>query len=202
MPFPARGDSFPTKDQVADYMEEYAQHFRLPVRNGVKVDRLWQKGSRFVVSSGSQRFESENVVVAMANYQKPRIPEFAGELAPGFVQLHSRQYRNPSQLQAGGVLIVGVGQLWSRYRDRSGPDASDLDFRERVGAHSFPHRKFRDTQFPGASSTVPGSSRAQPGNSNRAEAAPQAAAQGVAARTGETQRPGRRGRGACPERWV
>jgi putative flavoprotein involved in K+ transport len=109
MPFRARGDSFPGKDQVADYMAEYAQRFRLPVRNGARVDRLWQEEGRFVMAAGSQRFESENVVIAMANYQEPRIPEFARDLAPGIVQLHSHQYRNPSQLQAGGVLIVGVG---------------------------------------------------------------------------------------------
>ena len=109
MLFRARGDSFPGKDQVADYMEEYAQRFRLPVRNGVKVDRLWQEAGRFVMAAGSQLFESENVVVAMANYQMPRIPDFARDLAPGIVQLHSHQYRNASQLLPGGVLIVGVG---------------------------------------------------------------------------------------------
>src|SRR5262252_7672323 len=40
MRFPARGDSSPSKQQVADYLVEYAQRFHLPVRNGVKVDRL------------------------------------------------------------------------------------------------------------------------------------------------------------------
>ena len=109
MRFPARGDSFPTKDQVADYLVEYARRFRLPVRNGVKVDRLWKEGGRFILTAGSQRFEAENVVVAMANYQEPRVPEFARQLDPGIVQLHSQEYRNPSQLQEGGVLVVGVG---------------------------------------------------------------------------------------------
>ena len=69
MRFPARGDSFPTKDQVADYLADYAWRFHLPVRNGVRVDRLWKEGDRFVIAAGRQRFESENVVVAMANYQ-------------------------------------------------------------------------------------------------------------------------------------
>ena len=109
MRFPARGDAFLTKDQVADYLVDYARRFHLPVRNGVRVDRLWKEDGRFVMTAGDQRFEAENVVVAMANYQVPKIPAFARELAPDIVQLHSHQYRNPSQLQEGGVLVVGVG---------------------------------------------------------------------------------------------
>jgi putative flavoprotein involved in K+ transport len=109
MRFPARGDSFPTKQQVADYLVEYAQRFHLPVRNGVRVDRLWKEDGRFVVTAGRQRFEAENVVVAMSNYQSPRVPAFARELRPEIVQLHSHDYRNPSQLHGGGVLVVGVG---------------------------------------------------------------------------------------------
>jgi putative flavoprotein involved in K+ transport len=109
MAFRAPGDSFPTKEQVADYMVDYAKRFRLPVRNGIRVDRLWREGGRFLMTAGTERFEADNVVVAMANYQVPRIPEFAPKLDPRIVQLHSHEYRNPSQLRQGGVLIVGVG---------------------------------------------------------------------------------------------
>src|SRR5262245_39322195 len=107
--FPARGDTFPTKDQMANYLGEYVKRFHLLVQNGIKVDRLWREGDRFLMQAGNQRFESENVVVAMANYQQPRTPEFAKELDSEILQLHSHDYRNPSQLREGGVLIVGVG---------------------------------------------------------------------------------------------
>jgi putative flavoprotein involved in K+ transport len=109
MPFPARGDSFPDKNNVADYLESYARHFRLPVQSGTKVDRLTKQGDSFIATAGSQQFEAENVVVAMANYQQPKRPAFAADLDPGITQLHSHDYRNPSQLQAGPTLIVGVG---------------------------------------------------------------------------------------------
>jgi putative flavoprotein involved in K+ transport len=109
MPFRAPGDSYPTKEQVADYLVDYAKRFQLPVRNGTRVDRLWQENGRFVIAAGEQRFVADNVVVAMSNYQLPRVPDFASELDPSVVQLHSHHYRNPSQLQKGGVLIVGVG---------------------------------------------------------------------------------------------
>jgi len=107
--FPGAGNSFPTKDQVADYLRDYAQKFHLPVRHGVQVDRLWKEDGRFVMTAGEHRFEADNVVVAMANYQTPQVPAFARDLNPEILQIHSHHYRNPAQLQDGGVLIVGVG---------------------------------------------------------------------------------------------
>ena len=109
MPFPTPGHRFPTKDEMADYLEAYAARFRLPVRTGVRVTGLTRRGDRYLVSAGDLRFEADHVVVAMATYQEPRIPAFAGELAPEIRQLHSREYRRPAQLQPGGVLVVGAG---------------------------------------------------------------------------------------------
>jgi putative flavoprotein involved in K+ transport len=109
MPFPAPRHSFPTKDEMADYLEAYAARFQLPVRTGVRVDRVTYADGRFIVQAGDRRIEAEHVVVAMASYQQPRIPAFAAELAGDIVQLHSKEYRNPSQLRDGAVLVVGAG---------------------------------------------------------------------------------------------
>lgn len=109
MPFPATSHSFPTKNEMADFLERYARTFDLPVRSGVRVKRLSRQATGFLVVAGEQRFEAQNVVVAMAHYQRPRRPPFAGELAPAIVQLHSAEYRNPAQLQPGPVLVVGAG---------------------------------------------------------------------------------------------
>jgi len=108
-PFPAPARSFPTKDQVADYLEAYAARFGLSVRSGVHVDRLTKEGNRYVVTAGDHRFEADNVVVASGVYQKPKVPAFAAELDPGIVQMHSSEYRGPFQLGEGGVLVVGAG---------------------------------------------------------------------------------------------
>lgn len=110
MPFPAPPYSFPTKDEMADYLEAYAAHFRLPVRSGVRVDRLTRgSGGRYVAVSGDHRYEADNVVVAMSDYQVPERPAFASQLAPDVLQLHSFAYRNPDQLREGPVLLVGAG---------------------------------------------------------------------------------------------
>jgi putative flavoprotein involved in K+ transport len=107
--FPGTGDSYPTKQQMADYLQSYSDRFGLPVRNGIKVGKLSRRGERFVVEAGEQCFEADQVVVAMANYQAPQVPSFARDLDRGIVQLHSHEYKNPAQLQPGGVLIVGSG---------------------------------------------------------------------------------------------
>ena len=109
LPFPARPFHFPTKDEMGDYLESYARRFGLPVRTGVRVDGVFRSGDGFLVSAGESQLRARHVVVAMANYQRPRVPGFAAELDAGIVQLHSRDYRNPGQLRAGGVLIVGAG---------------------------------------------------------------------------------------------
>jgi putative flavoprotein involved in K+ transport len=109
MPFPAPAFAYPTKDAMADYLESYATRFRLPVKPSVRVDKLSKQGDRFVVAGGDLRFEAENVVVATGGYPTPRIPAFAAELDPAIRQLHSSEYRRPSQLQEGGVLVVGAG---------------------------------------------------------------------------------------------
>jgi putative flavoprotein involved in K+ transport len=138
MPFPADAFHFPTKDEMGDYLEAYAARFSLPVETGVRVDGLRQEGSRFVVTSGSRRWVADNVVVAMANFQKPRIPQYAAELDPGIVQIHSMHYRNPRQLREGPVLIVGAGNSGSEIAMElgrthkvwmSGRDTGEIPFR-------------------------------------------------------------------------
>jgi putative flavoprotein involved in K+ transport len=108
-PFPAPRASYPTKEDVADYLEAYAARFDLPVRAGVAVDGLFREGNWYILVSGDRRFEAKNVVVASGAYQTPRVPAFASELDPGIVQLHSVEYRDPTQLREGGVLVVGAG---------------------------------------------------------------------------------------------
>ncbi len=110
LPFPAPPYTFPTKDQMADYLEQYAATFDLPVRTGVRVDALRRAdaGEGYVVFAGEARWLAAQVVVAAGAYHEPRVPEFARELKPEITQLHSSEYRNAAQLRPGGVLVVGA----------------------------------------------------------------------------------------------
>lgn len=106
---PGKSWSYPTKDEQADYLEDYAARFDLPVQTGVAVERVSKDGDRFLVSAGACAFEAVNVIVATGAHQIARVPQFAADLDPRIVQLHSSEYRNPSQLQNGNLLVVGAG---------------------------------------------------------------------------------------------
>jgi putative flavoprotein involved in K+ transport len=126
MPFPAPGFSFPTKNEMADYLERYAKHFGLPVRTGVRVDRLARNGNGFVVTADERTYEARQVVVAMSGFQKPRVPEFSRELSPETTQITSFDYRNPSALREGAVLVVGVGNSGAEIALDLAPDHTVL----------------------------------------------------------------------------
>ena len=121
--FPKASARYPTRDQMADFLEAYATRFDLPVRTGVDVQRIARDGERFVLTLGDGRIEADHVIVASGADRDPRVPAFSRELDPGIVQMHSSAFRNPSQLRDGGVLVVGAGN--------SGADIS-LDV---VGSH-------------------------------------------------------------------
>lgn len=104
--------SYPTKDQVADYLEAYARHLELPVRLGVRVERVTGAGDPedgFVVTTSTGAIRCTNVVIATGTFGRtPAIPAYAGELDPSILQLHSSEYRRPGQLRDGPVLVVGA----------------------------------------------------------------------------------------------
>jgi putative flavoprotein involved in K+ transport len=113
MPFPASRTTYPTKDEMGDYLEAYATRFELPVRSGATVEALTKEDGRYVASVGNELFEGDNLVVATGVFQRSYTPEFAGGLDPSIIQLHSDDYRGPSQLQAGPVLVVGASHSGS-----------------------------------------------------------------------------------------
>ncbi len=109
LPFPARRWTFPGKDAVGDYLESYARTFDLPVRLTTRVQTLDRRGDGYVVTTDRGRYTCRNVVVATGTFGRhPRIPEVAAELDPSILQLHSSEYRRPSQINEGAVLVVGA----------------------------------------------------------------------------------------------
>ena len=109
MVFPAPPAHLPDKDEMADYLERYAERFELPVRLETHVESLSWDGERYAVRAGNTRFEAEQVIVATGPLRRPAIPAVSAELAPGIHQLHSSRYRSPFDLPDGPALVVGAG---------------------------------------------------------------------------------------------
>jgi putative flavoprotein involved in K+ transport len=108
MPFPAPRDTYPGKDEVAEYLQAYATHFQLPVRLGMNVTSLARSEDGYVVTAGGEALEAGQVVVATGPFHVPFVPPIAKGLDPEVTQIHSVSYRRPKDLPAGKVLVVGA----------------------------------------------------------------------------------------------
>jgi putative flavoprotein involved in K+ transport len=107
--FPASRNTMPTKDEVADYLEKYAEKFKLPVRMGEKVNHISGTQSGFEIATDKGILKCDKVIVATGTNPQPRIPEFAKDLDENIHQIHSSRYLNPDSLPKGSVLVVGAG---------------------------------------------------------------------------------------------
>ena len=110
MKVPSAPWSFPTKDQVGDYLEQYAAQFKLPIRFHTRVASLEADGDGgYVVTTNQGEYRCQNVVVCTGPFGRtPNVPDFAADLDPRILQLHSSEYRRPGQLRPGKVLVVGA----------------------------------------------------------------------------------------------
>ena len=112
-PLPIGARVTPSRDRMADYLEEYVAHFAIPVRVGTRVTRLGREDGRFVLdldtSEGPALLTADRVVVASGAHRRPVRPPFAASVASEVRQLHSLDYRSPADLAPGAVLVVGAG---------------------------------------------------------------------------------------------
>jgi putative flavoprotein involved in K+ transport len=109
-PFPARADTYPTKDQVADYLTGYAKTHDVPVRTGTRVTRLESRPDGYFVAHTTRgELTARQVVIATGAFHQPHTPTIDGAFDPDMGQVHSSQYRNPASVPQGRVLVVGAG---------------------------------------------------------------------------------------------
>ena len=109
LPFPGDPDRYPHRDEVVEYLSDYACQFDLPVELNSQVEAVRLKGDAYVIELADRTLEADQVVIATGPFQVPFVPAIADTLAPAIVQMHSTEYRNPDQLPPGPVLVVGGG---------------------------------------------------------------------------------------------
>jgi putative flavoprotein involved in K+ transport len=100
---------YPTKNQIAGYIKDYALKYSLPLQLNTEVQRIYLKNNEFVVETSKGQITAHNVVVATGPFQKPNIPGFSSQLSDKVFQIHSSEYKNPGQLKEGTALVVGGG---------------------------------------------------------------------------------------------
>ncbi|MBM7060244.1 NAD(P)-binding domain-containing protein [Pseudomonas sp. UL073] len=139
-------DAFAPKEQVAAYFEAYARKFNAPIRTGVEVKRVVRNADRpgFTVETSEGVIRANRVVAATGPFQRPVIPPIAPN-DTALTQLHSAAYRNPQQLPAGAVLVVGAGSSGVQIADEL--QRSGRQVYLSVGAHDRPPRSYRGRDF-------------------------------------------------------
>lgn len=102
--------AFMSLAEVVRYFDDYVERFKLPVHCDVEVFSVEKLQDRYLVRTSEGEYEADNVVIATGLYQAPKIPKFSERIAPWIQQVHTMEYKNPSLLPAGAVLVVGTGQ--------------------------------------------------------------------------------------------
>lgn len=102
-------NEFPSKDEIANYLEAYAKRFSIPVRLNINVSKIRKKGHAFEVFTPNEMLQSKRVIIASGAFQRPYIPSISQNLSNDTFQIHSSQYQSPMQIPEGSVLVVGGG---------------------------------------------------------------------------------------------
>ena len=105
-------DGFMPRDEIVARLERYVEDFGLPVRYGVRATSVERKAGNdgYIVRTDAETIEAANVVVATGLFQRAKMPALSADLAGNIEQLHSGEYRDPSGLRDGAVLVVGSAQ--------------------------------------------------------------------------------------------
>jgi putative flavoprotein involved in K+ transport len=105
--FPGGWNRFPDKNEMADYLLDYQRTFQQPVRWNTAVTSLRASGDGYLLKTTTGEVTARQVIVATGAYQHPYVPPIAAGLGPEVYQVHTGDYRNPSEVPGRRVVIVG-----------------------------------------------------------------------------------------------
>jgi putative flavoprotein involved in K+ transport len=101
-------DGFMTMREVIDFITRFATAAAAPVRTQTEVMSVSRGGDGYVVATSNGDLRCRAVVIASGACNVASLPPFTGAIPSSVAQLSALEYRNPSQLSAGGVLVVGA----------------------------------------------------------------------------------------------
>jgi putative flavoprotein involved in K+ transport len=101
-------DGYMSMPQVIDFIDSYAQRISAPIETGTTVTSVSQVDGGYLVASDKGSWSCEAVVLASGAFSKPVVPALAAALPESIASVTPNEYRNPNQLESGGVLVVGA----------------------------------------------------------------------------------------------
>jgi putative flavoprotein involved in K+ transport len=134
-------DGFMTAGEVAGYLQSYASSFGAPVVHDAGVRSVVRAGGGYRVTSDAGSWTAGAVVLATGYCHHSSVPDIAGRLHPSVLQLTPDQYRNPSDVPDGGVLIVGGSATGAQLADELAAAGREVVLA--VGRHTRLPRRYR-----------------------------------------------------------
>jgi putative flavoprotein involved in K+ transport len=105
---PRRYGRWPKRDDVAEYLREYAKRLGLRLRSGSEVTRIDREDGGWLVHAAEGTWQTRCVVVATGHDHHPALPEWPGREDFSGWLLHSSEYREPSPFRGRDVLVVSA----------------------------------------------------------------------------------------------
>ena len=124
MPFPGDPDRYPTRDEVADYLDSYAAALGVEIRTSTPVADVRSDGREFmVVTADGRHLRATGIVAASGSFSSPHRPTFPGQ--DGFTGelTHVADYRNPAPYAGKRVIVVGAGDSAAQVANELAPFA-------------------------------------------------------------------------------
>ncbi len=134
-------DGFMTMPEITDYLVRYAAAFCAPVHDDCAVLSVRRQDGGYRVTSTRGTWQARTVVVATGACSTPSIPDFGSQLSARIQQLVPTRYRNPGQLEPGGVLVVGASASGLQIADELRRSGRDVVLS--VGRHTRIPRRYR-----------------------------------------------------------
>jgi NADPH-dependent 2,4-dienoyl-CoA reductase/sulfur reductase-like enzyme len=108
LPMPVTCGRYPSRNEVIEYFESYAERFDLKPLFNACVEEVERDGEDWRVKVGATMWRARNVIVATGWADFPYSPTWPGIEAFGPI-LHSSRYRNPQPFRGQRILVVGLG---------------------------------------------------------------------------------------------
>ena len=100
---------YPSKLEVANYFKSYVEELNISIRFNTFVSSVRKVENTFYVQHKKGEIKSKNVIIATGPFHTPYTPPCHTQISDTILQMHSKDYKNPNQLQEGETLVVGGG---------------------------------------------------------------------------------------------
>lgn len=120
--FPGDPDRYPTRDEVAEYLEQLAAALPIEIQTNTRVATVRREGREFVVvTDDGSELSAGGIVAASGSFSNPHRPVFPGQSSFTGRLLHVADYRNPLPFIGMRVIVVGAGDSAAQVANELAP---------------------------------------------------------------------------------